>query len=44
MDIDWMTKKQLAEAIPPAYAEYIGREFIRTRLRNESEMNLAKVW
>ena len=44
MDIDWMTRKQLAEAIPPAYAEYIGREFIRTRLGNESEMNLAKVW
>jgi hypothetical protein len=44
MDIDWMTRKQLAEAIPPAYAEYIGREFLRTRLGNESEMNLAKVW
>lgn len=26
MDIDWMTGKELAEAIPPAYTEFIGHE------------------
>lgn len=26
MGIDWMTKAELAEAIPPAYTEYIGKQ------------------
>ena len=29
MGIDWMTKREINEAIPPAYAEYIGRELMR---------------
>lgn len=28
MDIDWMTRDELAEAIPPAYTEYIGRHLL----------------
>lgn len=28
MGIDWMTGKELAESIPPAYTEYIGRQLM----------------
>lgn len=28
MGIDWMSRKELAQAIPPAYTEYIGRHLI----------------
>ena len=31
MGIDWMDWRPLTQAIPPAYAEYIGREFLRQR-------------
>lgn len=26
--IDWMTRAELAEAIPPAYTEFIGKQII----------------
>jgi DNA (cytosine-5)-methyltransferase 1 len=29
MGIDWMTRAQLVEAIPPDYTEYIGRQLLR---------------
>lgn len=29
MGIDWMRRAELAEAIPPAYTEYIGRQLLR---------------
>ena len=29
MGIDWMTKQELTQAIPPAYSEFIGKEMIK---------------
>ena len=29
MDIDWMTRKELAQAIPPAYTEFIGSQLLQ---------------
>jgi DNA (cytosine-5)-methyltransferase 1 len=28
MGIDWMRRKELAQAIPPAYTEYIGKQLM----------------
>ena len=33
MGIDWMTKDELTQAIPPAYTEYIGKYLIREAYR-----------
>jgi len=29
MGIEWMNKSEINEAIPPAYAEFVGRELLR---------------
>ena len=29
MGIDWMERRELTQAIPPAYSEFIGRQFLR---------------
>jgi DNA (cytosine-5)-methyltransferase 1 len=29
MGIDWMTRKELSQAIPPVYTEWIGGQLIR---------------
>ena len=33
--IDWMTREELAEAIPPAYTEFIGKQLIEYIKSNE---------
>ncbi len=44
MDIDWMTRKQIAEAIPPAYSEYIGQAFLRCNGVESVEQNEMKAF
>jgi DNA (cytosine-5)-methyltransferase 1 len=29
MDIDWMTQKELSQAIPPAYTEWLGKQMLK---------------
>jgi DNA (cytosine-5)-methyltransferase 1 len=43
MGIDWMTKSELNESIPPVYAEHLGRQLLRhVALRNESSVGSAR--
>lgn len=36
MGIDWMTPKELVQAIPPAYTEWLGRAFFAARQHDEA--------
>jgi len=38
MDIDWMTKYELTQAIPPAYTEYIGKYLMEHVLSHYNEV------
>jgi len=35
MGIDWMTKYELTQAIPPAYTEYIGKYLLQAITQNQ---------
>jgi DNA (cytosine-5)-methyltransferase 1 len=37
MGIDWMTGNELAEAIPPAYSEYLGKFMMKAVLERAKE-------
>lgn len=41
MGIDWMTKGEINEAIPPAYTELIGKQMMNFILQHESEGSRA---
>lgn len=34
MGISWMVQKEISQAIPPAYSEYIGNQLLKGRLNN----------
>jgi DNA (cytosine-5)-methyltransferase 1 len=40
MDIDWMTREGIAQAVPPAYTEYIGR-LLLTALSSNNGLQLT---
>jgi DNA (cytosine-5)-methyltransferase 1 len=41
MGIDWMTGGELSEAVPPAYAEFVGRQLMLA-LGSEREVEMAE--
>lgn len=38
MGIDWMTRRELAQAIPPAYTEFIGRQLLSALESNHANV------
>lgn len=42
MGIDWMTKGEINESIPPAYTEFIGQELLRYISFAEEELSNAR--
>ena len=36
MGVDWMNQKELGESIPPAYTEFIGKELIKSALKDRA--------
>lgn len=43
MGIDWMTKPEIAQSVPPVYSEYIGRQAIKNfKKRNRTKTEIIK--
>jgi hypothetical protein len=38
MGINWMTRYELTQAIPPAYTEFIGKQIIKAIVQAEGEL------
>lgn len=34
-DVNWMTREELSQAIPPAYSEFIGKQYLASRVEEE---------